>query len=247
LAPTMPHGLVGVLSFTRQTTLLIPMNRSLAAALCIGLAARLGDASAAAYAEDITADLITLDPAQASNGGLTRISVSDNKVRLDPAGFHGGFFIIDGDTGTATFVRPNERVFMDAKQSTPLTQIFVPLDPHAPCPQWKEMALSAGALEQEAEWRCALLGEDVVGGHTLHKYQMGPSEAQQRTVWLDPLQTIAVMAQSPGGTITKLENIKHEPQPAALFAIPPGYQKFEPQRLIDQIKQSDVWVEPPKK
>jgi hypothetical protein len=182
----MPDGLVGAIRLTRQSPMLTLMKRSLAAAFCIGVAARLGDFSAAAHAEDFTADLVTVDPLRPSEARPARIYVSDNKVRLDPAGFHGGFFIIDGDTGTATFVRPKERVFMDAKQSTPLTQIFVPLNPTAPCPRWKEMALSAGALEQEAEWRCAMLGDDVVDGRTLLKYQMGPSEVQQRSVWLDP-------------------------------------------------------------
>jgi hypothetical protein len=243
----MPDGLVGAIRLTLQSPMLTLMKRSLAAAFCIGVAARLGDLSVAAHAEDFTAVLVTVDPLRPSDTSPVRIYVSDNKVRLDPAGFHGGFFIIDGDAGTATFVRPNERVFMDAKQSTPLTQIFVPLNPAAPCPRWKEMALSAGALDQEAEWRCAMLGDDVVDGRTLVKYQMGPSEVQQRSVWLDPRETVAVMSQFPGGTITKLENVKHEPQPAMLFVIPPGYQKFEAQRLINRIKQSDVWVEPPKK
>jgi hypothetical protein len=222
------------------------MKRSLAAAICIGLAARLGDVSAATRTEDLTADLVTLDPSQPSNASPARLYVSGNKARLDPTGFHDGYFIIDGDTGTATFVRPNERVYMDAKQSSPLTQIFVPIDPKAPCPRWKEMAFSAGALEQEAEWRCTMLGDDVVDDRSLVKYQMGPSAVQQRYVWLDPRETIAVMAQSPGGTVTRLENIKHEAQSALLFVIPPGYQQFDPHRLIDRIKQSDVWVAAPK-
>ena len=36
------------------------------------------------------------------------------------------------------------------------------------------------------------------------------------------------------------------PQPSSLFAVPPDYRKFDPMQLINQIKQSDVWVEPPK-
>jgi hypothetical protein len=38
------------------------------------------------------------------------------------------------------------------------------------------------------------------------------------------------------------ENVRDEPQPAQLFEIASGFRKFDPQALIQQIKQSDVWV-----
>ena len=38
------------------------------------------------------------------------------------------------------------------------------------------------------------------------------------------------------------ENVGDQPQPARLFEVPQGFRKFDPEALIRQIKQSDVWV-----
>ena len=47
------------------------------------------------------------------------------------------------------------------------------------------------------------------------------------------------------GAVISLETIRDEAQPASLFELPPNLKKFSPEALIEQIKQSDVWVEPP--
>jgi hypothetical protein len=44
-----------------------------------------------------------------------------------------------------------------------------------------------------------------------------------------------------GSTITA-ENVRDGPQPAQLFEIPSAFRKFDPESLIQRIKQSDVWV-----
>ena len=41
------------------------------------------------------------------------------------------------------------------------------------------------------------------------------------------------------------EHIRDEPQPAQTFEIPAGMRKFDPEALIQRIKQSDVWVAQP--
>ena len=46
--------------------------------------------------------------------------------------------------------------------------------------------------------------------------------------------------------VVSLESIVEGPQPPVLFSLPANYRKFDPLRLIEQIKQSDVWVEPHK-
>jgi hypothetical protein len=50
---------------------------------------------------------------------------------------------------------------------------------------------------------------------------------------------------SDGATLT-LERMRVEAQPADLFAVPAGYRKSDVRALIERIKHSDVWVEPPK-
>ncbi len=53
---------------------------------------------------------------------------SDDKVRIETPELADGFFLVDGAKPAAYFVRPAARVFMDARQSSRLTQIFVPVD-----------------------------------------------------------------------------------------------------------------------
>ena len=82
----------------------------------------------------------------ASVGPVGRLYVSGGKVRIETPEAAAGFFLIDGETAAAVFVRPTQRLFMDAKQSTWLTQILVPLDPDAPCKQRDVPLLLAESL-----------------------------------------------------------------------------------------------------
>jgi hypothetical protein len=54
------------------------------------------------------------------------------------------------------------------------------------------------------------------------------------------------MFQYEDGTKIELDSVREASQPAGLFEIPADFRKFDPQQLIERIKQSDVWVEPPK-
>jgi hypothetical protein len=51
-------------------------------------------------------------------------------VRIETPEARAVFFLIGGAAGTAFFVRSTQQVFMDAKQSTRLTQILVPVGPN---------------------------------------------------------------------------------------------------------------------
>ena len=45
------------------------------------------------------------------------------------------------------------------------------------------------------------------------------------------------------GTDISVSNLRKDQQPPELFQIPTGFQRFDPETLIERIKQSDVWVE----
>jgi len=57
-------------------------------------------------------------------------------VRIETPDFPGDFFLIDSDAGAAYFVKPERRTFMDAQQSSILTQIFMSTDPNDRSKQW---------------------------------------------------------------------------------------------------------------
>ena len=77
----------------------------------------------------MSADIVSTNADGQPAGSPGKVYVSNDKVRIETPDVASGFFIVDGATNAAFFVRPSQRVFMDAKQSSPLTQILVPLDP----------------------------------------------------------------------------------------------------------------------
>jgi hypothetical protein len=60
--------------------------------------------------------------------------------------------------------------------------------------------------------------------------------------WIDTARQFPLQIKTEDGSTITAENVRDEPQPAQLFEIPPGLRKFDPQTLIQRIKQSDVWV-----
>jgi hypothetical protein len=174
-----------------------------------------------------------------------KLNVADRKIRIEPPDPAIGFFIVRSDTAAAYFVKPAQRVFMDAKQSSELTQLLVPVNPDDPCRQWQAMAQIAGVTDQGAAWRCDRIGDESIAGHRAIKYRGISPREDRYLIWIDPRIDFVVKLEANDGSTVEAANIQEGPQPAQLFEIPAGYAKFDPQKLIDRIKQSDVWVEPP--
>lgn len=199
-------------------------------------------AGAPAAAPQFSAELVTAG----SSGAAGKLYVADGKVRLETPDFPDGFFLVDVNAGSAYLIRPAQRVFMEARQSTPLIRILVPLDPDDPCGQWQAMAASVGAAVAGEHWRCDRLGAETVDGRETVKYRALASDRPEHDAWVSPRLRFAVRLDTAHGDAVELRNIAEGPQPPDLFAMPPGLRKFDPQRLIDRIRQSDVWVDPPK-
>jgi hypothetical protein len=195
-----------------------------------------------AGAQQFSADLIGTTGGAATPAG--RVRVSDGKVLIETPGFRDGFFLVDTAKPAAWFVRPQARVFMDARQSSPLTQIFVPVDPDDPCRQWKAMALLA-AGQDPATWRCARDGDETIGGRNTEVYRVEARPGSGFVGWVDRERRFPLQVKTADGAVMSAEHIRDEPQPAQSFEIPPGTRKFDPQALIQRIQQSDVWVAPP--
>ncbi len=212
---------------------------------CI-LAAALIASGAPASASEFSADIVSLDSDGVATPASGRIYVSNDRVRIEAPDIADGFFIVDGSKDEAFFIRPDQKLFMNARQSSALTQILVPLDPEDPCPKWRAMAASAGMLEHDSQWRCDRIGEEKILGRATVAYSVASSVRAQRIVWIDPEIKFAIkgLTQDAGGV--HIDNMQEGPQPASLFEIPADYRKFDPQRLIEIIKKSDVWVEPVK-
>jgi hypothetical protein len=201
--------------------------------------------NAAARAQQFAADLaiVARDGGAATPAGKLR--VSDDKVRIETPDLADGFFLIDGATPAAYFVRPTARVFMDARKSNQLTRLFVPVDPDNPCVQWRAMAKLAGVADQ-GDWRCERVGEQTIGARSTVAYRAISGRGRELTGWVDVGYKFPLRIETEDGAVISVENVLDESQPAQSFEIPAGFRKFDPQKLIEQIKQSDVWVDGPK-
>jgi hypothetical protein len=202
---------------------------------------------------DFSADIVTRDASGAALGTSGRLYATSGKVRIETTAAAAGYFLIDGTTATALFVRPQQRVFMDARQSTPLTRIFIPVDPSNPCERWQTAAKSSGLANATGEWHCERTEPDPNTVDSIGTARRG-AVVEYCVTWPDHAATQGWIAtdlnfpvkwRAVDGTTLTLEHVRVEAQPPDLFALPPDYRKSDPQALIDRIKHSDVWAAPP--
>jgi hypothetical protein len=200
--------------------------------------------SAAALAQSIpqsfSADIVSLDAGGARRGAVARLRVANHKTRIEMAGASDGFFLSDTDTGTALFVRSARPLYMDARQSTPLTRIFVSVDSSDPCRHWQAAAATAG-VPSTGEWHCDPIEREIVNHHEVIEYRVR-SDRPSTYGWVDATMSFPVKWQAADGTMFALENILLQAQPESLFNIPSGYRRLDPEALIERIKHSDVWA-----
>jgi hypothetical protein len=195
--------------------------------------------------QSFAADIVKQDAGGQLLGSSAKLYAANRQTRIEMAGEPDGFFLSDGDTGMALFVRSSQRVYLDARRSSPLTRIFVRVDPRDPCRQWRAAAAIAGEILTD-RWRCEPLEHQLVNGREVIEYRVLTPDGRSSFGWVDSALAFPVKWQSADGKIFALENIMFQALPASLFSIPSGYRKLDPRALLERIKHSDVWAEPPK-
>jgi HPt (histidine-containing phosphotransfer) domain-containing protein len=198
----------------------------------------------AAHAGEFSADIVSRDAAGTVTGAVAKLYVRNHLVRIETPEVSAGFLLINGDAGTAQFVRPAQQLFMQARQSSRLTQIFVPVDTKDPCQQWHAAASTAGVAGAAGEWRCERLEEEIIDGRRAVQFRVSSPPSISSRRWIDSDLEFPVKLLATDGTTIALEHIMVEAQPAGRFAIPPGFRNFDPQALLERVKHSDVWVNP---
>ena len=212
----------------------------LAAVICAGF---LAGGPLPAKAQEFSASLVaTRDNNKVSAG---RLWVREARVRIETPELPNAFFLVDVAQPSAYFVRPAMHTYMDARQSSPLTRLFVPVDPNDPCRRWQAMSELAGVVGQ-GDWRCERRGEEPIDGRTTVVFRASFGSGRTLVGWIDPSRGFPLRIRTEEGAVIGLESIRDEAQPASLFELPPNLKKFSPEALIEQIKQSDVWVSEPK-
>ena len=194
----------------------------------------------AAQTPDFSAEIVTHDASGAVIEAAARLYVSRGKVRIDPPGSAADYFLVDTKSTNALFVRPAQHIYMDARQSSRLTQLFLPSDPNRPCDLWQIAAKHAGTQGVQDKWSC----ERVSAGRNVG-YIVGSTPENSTQRWIDPELSFPVKVRTADGTTLELQHIKREPQPADLFVVPPGYQKTAPRTPNRRMKPGGgLWVTP---
>jgi hypothetical protein len=211
------------------------------------LAAGIGAGAAVSAQEPsppaFSAQIISRNAAGVRIDKAAKIYVADRMVRIESSATPDGFFLIDAAKGTASFVLPGRGVFMDAKRSSFLTQVFVPIDADDPCRQWRAAAELADAIRTD-QWRCERTAKKAAdGGHAIG-YRVASTQGGSDLRWVDSALMFPVMRSAADGNTLTLENLRIESQTADLFIIPSDFRRLDPQALIERIKHSDVWVDP---
>lgn len=218
---------------------------TIVAVLAFGIVGGLAFGDDAASAQQFSADLVNTNAAGEATSPSGRIFVANGKARIETPDLPGSFLIVDSAGPAAYLVRPAQRIFMESKQSTRLTQIFVPLDPGDPCGRWQAMSEIAGAAGPNSRWRCLSIGHETIDRRDTIRYEVLSPRNRRGVAWIDPQLNFLLRIRSEDGAIDEIKNVQQGSQVAALFEIPENYRKFDPQQLINRIRQSDVWVEPP--
>jgi hypothetical protein len=197
-----------------------------------------------AQAQQFSADIVGTrgNGATALSG---KVYVLNGKVRIETADFPNEFFLIDGGTGAAYFVRPVQKIFMDARQSTPLTRMLIAVDPDNPCQQWQDAAKRASTAMPDESWRCERINQEEVEGHATTAWRVVSPSGRTMLGWINSELKFPLKVRSEGGFGITVKNIRQESQAEKLFEIPLEFQRFDPEALINRIKQSDVWVSDP--
>jgi hypothetical protein len=206
--------------------------------LAIGLAS----VTQPADAQQFSATLTISGPGTAA-ARTAKLAVADRKVRIETSELPGDVLIVDTAAPAAYLVWPAQRMVMDARQSSPLTRLFVPLDPADPCTQWQAMAEIAG-ISDSGQWRCSAAGRETVSGRSTRKFAV-TSRRGNSTGWIDANLRFPVKIETEYGAVLTMRDIEEAPQPAQKFEIPGSYRKFDPHGVIELMKRSDIWVEPP--
>ena len=194
----------------------------------------------------MSADIVSTNADGQPAGSPGKVYVSNDKVRIETPDVASGFFIVDGATNAAFLcARHNECSWKRQTVELPYPN---PCSPRSgrPLPKMAGNGRERGCNRDRQPMALQPDRPSDHRGPRDHKLYRCVATEKANTQWIDPGPEFLVRSQTDNGIVIDLTNIQEGPQPASLFQIPVSYSKFDPRRLIEIIKRSDVWVEPNK-
>jgi hypothetical protein len=174
--------------------------------------------------EDFSADMVDTSQSKAVN--KAKMYATKDKMRFEPEaqGAHGTAVIVNFTTHTSDALMPERKMYMEFQGQGPGMQqwsreLFRPSDVGNACSEWLKLPNNQGGT-------CKNLGSETVNGRSTVKYEGTNAKGETGYVWVDKKIGFPIKWQSKNDT-WELQNIKEGSQPASLFEIPAGYQKFQ--------------------
>jgi hypothetical protein len=154
--------------------------------------------------------------------------MNDKKVRYDPqetvTANEQTYSILDLAQRTATLINVGQKTYTEKPAPRSALQVYA--SGASPCPP----VIPAGAT-------CKDDGPETLNGRNVEKWEMsqsvrGAGQQNEQTVisriWVDAKLHVWIKVESTAGTTlvlsNELQDVQEGPQPASLFAIPPGFR-----------------------
>ena len=164
---------------------------------------------------------------QKSDNPQGKIYFGKDKIRFesakkDPRG--GGAFIMNFATQTSTVIMDQQHMYMELPAQMASQRnayhFFSAHDVDNACADWLAQSWNKGGT-------CRKIGSETVNGRSCVRYDGTNARGESGSVWLDPKLRFPVKWEGKNGNSGELRNIQEGSQPASLFEVPAGYNKFD--------------------
>ncbi|MBV8050151.1 MAG: DUF4412 domain-containing protein [Acidobacteriaceae bacterium] len=196
-------------------------------ALRLGLSLATLLVAVAAFAqEDFSGEIVDTSKGAAADR-KTKIYATKDKIRFEPesASTRGTAVVINLTTHLSNLIMTERRMYMEfAQGQAPGMQqwnraLFRPSDANDACAEWLKLPQNHGGS-------CNNLGSETVNGRSTVKFQGTDANGNTGYAWMDKKIAFPIKWQDKDSS-WELQNINEGSQPASLFEIPAGYQKFQ--------------------
>jgi hypothetical protein len=187
-----------------------------------------------AGAQDFSADIANLSAR--SNTFHTRIFATKDKLRFQQevkSGRVDSIMIVNLAKRTSVVLIPQQKQYIESDRPQIPGQgvmFFQAKDVEDACGEWESLIRieipdsDAPTRRPVPKYKCQKIGHETVNGRDTVKYDDTTDKGETSLIWLDVKLHFPIKWKNAVST-GELQNIKEEPQPAELFAIPPAYTK----------------------
>lgn len=133
---------------------------------------------------------------------------------------HDVIIITNNATQVSEILMPQQHMYMESRPGQganpmmPVPRVDVPVDPSNPC-------------TAHGDTTCKNLGPETVNGRVCDHWQVTDKKGAVSNTWIDQKLHFPIKTQSADGSALEFSNVKEGSPAAALFEIPPGYNKLD--------------------